>query len=155
MQGSRFSANFVPYELEKIRQATRWGIKMLKSNFYSGLVTEEAVVRGVQLSAQKGGVDLQASPGRRGRLCLPHGVCRLAADGGEVWKDLVGSAMAGRRQQRLFRHKEAQSAFLGDEGPSRHRRSRGRCASWGLTERGLGPPPGARGLSGLIRPHPP
>lgn len=28
---------------------------MLKSNFYSGLVTEEAVVRGVQFSAQNGG----------------------------------------------------------------------------------------------------
>ena len=68
-------------------------------------------------------MDLQASPGRRG-VCLPHGVFRLAADSGRRTAGKSGrtwweARWPGRRQQRLFRHKEVQPAFLGDEGPSR------------------------------------
>lgn len=66
MQGLGFSANVVPSELEKIRQTTTWGIKMLESNFYSGLVTEAAVVTAVQFSAQNAGCGSSGQPGAAG-----------------------------------------------------------------------------------------
>lgn len=89
--------NVVPSNL-KIRQTTTWGIKMLESNFYSGLVTEAAVVTAVQFSAQNAGCGSSGQPRRQGRLCRPHGACRLAAGGARSgrtwWKRAPGAPTA-------------------------------------------------------------
>lgn len=47
-----FTAKFVLYGLEKIRQAMTWGIKMFKTNFYLGVATEDGVGIGIYNSAQ-------------------------------------------------------------------------------------------------------
>lgn len=50
-----FTAKSVLYGLEKIRQAMTRGIKMFKTNFYLGVVTEDGVVIGIQFCTKYGG----------------------------------------------------------------------------------------------------
>jgi hypothetical protein len=124
---------------------------MLNSNFYSGLVTEEAVVRGVQFSAQNGGGWIfRPARGGGGRLC------RLAADGAKVWKDVVGSATAAAQTAAAFRTRGGAVGPPGGRGAfTSPALLRGQCGILGAQRAGPGPPPGPRGLSCLIRPHPP
>ena len=147
MQGLGFSANVLPSELEKIRQATTWGIKMLESNFYSGLVTEAAVVRGVQFSAQNAGCGSSGQPGAAGASLPAARSLPLAAGGAKVWKDVMGSVPAGAPTAAAFR---TRGGAVGPPGGRGAFPSPAQCGILGLREPGR---PTLRGPRAEL-PHP-
>lgn len=125
-------------ELEKIRQTTTWGIKMLESNFYSGLVTEAAVVTAVQFSAQNAGCGSSGQPQVTGVLCQPHGAlparCRwregLEGRGGKRARQAPTAAAFRTRVQSALRGTRslpspAECGILGLREPGRPTRGRG------------------------------
>lgn len=141
MQGLGFSANVVPSELEKIRQTTTWGIKMLESNFYSGLVTEAAVVTAVQFSAQNAGCGSSGQPGAAG-ASLPAARSLPARCG---WREGLegrgGKRAAGAPTAAAFR---TRGGAVGPPGGRGAFPSPAECGILGLREPGRPTPRGPR-----------
>lgn len=124
-----FPANSVLCRLEKMRQATTWGIKMSKTNFYCVVVTEDGAGLGVQGAAERGAGSGAARGGRGSaagcEVCAPawrahprEGLCPHAGLAGP-------RGLQGRRGKQLV----CASQWLLQEAPSAFVRARGCSAS--------------------------